>query len=122
MSLSIGQEIYNILNNDLELNQLVEGGIYPIIAKVGANYPYIIYKRESFTPLYTKDIHTQDIINVSIMCVSETYSESIDIIERIYTLLENKRTNKIRSIIVESATEDFISDVYIQTLNIKITI
>lgn len=123
-SLKIGKEIYSLLNGNEELTKLVGNKIYPIIVEKETTFPFIVYKRTNLTPEYTKDYHLKDNVYIEITCVSDNYSESIDLVSIVRKILENKRdlAKGITNIILESANEDFIDDAYIQTINFKISI
>lgn len=122
-SLRIGKEIYSLLNGCETLTKLVGNRIYPIIVEKETSYPFIVYRRTTIIPDYTKDFHFKDSVLLDIICVSNDYSESIDIASIVRELLEDKRFKQlgIDSIKVESAEEDFIDDAYIQTISFNIT-
>ena len=123
-SIRIGKEIFSILNGSDELTNIVGNKIYPIIVEKETSYPFIVYKRTNIIPDYTKDFHFKDSVLLDIICVSNDYSESIEIASIVRTLLEDKRfgLQGIESIKLESADEDFIDDAYIQTISFNITI
>lgn len=123
-SLRIGKEIFSILNGSEELTKIVGTSIYPIIVEKETNYPFIVYKRTNIIPDYTKDFHFKDSVLVDIICVSNDYSESVEIASIVRNLLEDKsfRLQGIESIKLDSADEDFTDDAYIQTISFNITI
>lgn len=123
-SIKIGKEIYSLLNGSVELTSLVGNRIYPIIVEKECSYPFIVYKRTNIIPDYTKDLHYKDSVLMDIICVSNDYSEAIEIASMVRNLLEDKkfRLQGIESIKLESADEDFIDDAYIQTISFNITI
>lgn len=123
-SIRIGKEIFSILNGSDELTNIVGNKIYPIIVEKETSYPFIVYKRTNIIPDYTKDFHFKDSVLLDIICVSNDYSESIEIASIVRNLLEDKRfgLQGIESIKLESADEDFIDDAYIQTISFNITI
>ena len=55
MSLSIGAHVYKKLSDSTELAKLVSDKIYAISTKTETSFPFVIYKRNSLTPEYTKD-------------------------------------------------------------------
>ncbi|CDE61291.1 putative uncharacterized protein [Parabacteroides sp. CAG:409] len=122
-SLKVGKEIYSLLNGNSELTAIVGNKIYPIIVEKDTTYPFITYKRTNIIPDYTKDLHFKDSVIVDIICVSDNYSESIDIASIVRKTLEDKkfRSLGIESIKVESADEEFTDDAYIQTISFNIT-
>lgn len=121
-SLEVGKQIYSLLNGDSRLTNLVENKIYPIIVEKETNYPFIVYKRSNVIPEYTKDFHLKDNVIIDIICVSNDYANGIEIAEIVRDILEDKRTNDIQSIRLESADEDYIDDAFVQTLSFNLTI
>lgn len=116
-SIKVGKEIYSLLNGNADLTALVGNKIYPIIVEKDTTYPFIVYKRSSITPTYTKDFHLSDEVIVDIVCVSNSYTEGIDVAGLVRNTLEDKRIQGIQSIKLDSADEDFINDAYVQTLS-----
>lgn len=121
-SLKVGKEIYSLLNGSSLLTDIVGSKIYPIIVEKETTYPFIVYKRSNIIPNYTKDFHFKDEVIIDVICVSNDYSESVDIASMVRDILEDKRFTGIESIKLESADEDFIDDAYIQTLSFNLTI
>lgn len=121
-SLEVGKEIYSLLNGDSRLTTLVGNKIYPIIVEKETNYPFIVYKRSNVISEYTKDFHLKDNVIIDIICVSNDYANGIEIAEIVRDILEDKRTNDIQSIRLESADEDYIDDAFVQTLSFNLTI
>ena len=108
-------------SND-SLTGVVGSKIYPIIVEKETTYPFIVYKRSNIIPSYTKDFHFKDEVIIDIICVSDDYSESVDIASMVRDILEDKRFADIESIKLESADEDFIDDAYVQTLSFNLII
>ena len=126
-SLKVGKEIYSLLNGNDSLTGVVGSKIYPIIVEKETTYPFIVYKRSNIIPDYiipdyTKDFHFKDEVIIDIICVSDDYSESVDIASMVRDILEDKRFADIESIKLESADEDFIDDAYVQTLSFNLII
>lgn len=121
-SLKVGKEIYSLLNGSSLLTNIVGSKIYPIIVEKETTYPFIVYKRSNIIPNYTKDFHFKDEVIIDVICVSNDYSESVDIASIVRDILEDKRFTGIESIKLESADEDFMDDAYIQTLSFNLTI
>lgn len=121
-SLKVGKEIYSLLNGSGLLTNIVGSKIYPIIVEKETTYPFIVYKRSNIIPNYTKDFHFKDEVIIDVICVSNDYSESVDIASIVRDILEDKRFTGIESIKLESADEDFMDDAYIQTLSFNLTI
>lgn len=121
-SLKVGKVIYSLLNGSSLLTNVVGSKIYPIIVEKETTYPFIVYKRSNIIPSYTKDFHFKDEVIIDIICVSNDYSESVEIASIVRNILEDKRFTDIESITLESADEDFIDDAYVQTLSFNLTI
>ena len=121
-SLKVGKEIYSLLNGSSLLTDIVGSKIYPIIVEKETTYPFIVYKRSNIIPNYTKDFHFKDEVIIDVICVSNDYSESVDIASMVRDILEDKRFTGIESINLDSADEDFIDDAYVQTLSFNLSI
>ena len=116
MSLSIGAHVYKKLSDSTELAKLVSDKIYAISTKTETSFPFVIYKRNSLTPEYTKDRYgTGDIV-----VASDNYLNSVTIAEEVRKSLENKRGSYDNFDVIDSklisANEDFIEDTFIQSL------
>jgi hypothetical protein len=121
MSLSIGEHIYKQLSNSTELTKLVSDKIYAISTKTETSFPFVIYKRGSLTPEYTKDRYgTGDTVSVEVVVASDNYSNSVTIAEEVRKSLETKRGSYNDFDVIDaklmSADEDFIEDTFIQRL------
>jgi hypothetical protein len=127
-SLKVGKEIYSLLNGNDSLTGVVGSKIYPIIVEKETTYPFIVYKRSNIIPSYTKDFHFKDEVIIDIICVSDDYSESVDIASMVRDILEDKRFadfnifSDIVGINLYSADDDFIDDAYVQTLSFNLII
>ena len=55
MSLSIGAHVYKKLSDSTELAKLISDKIYAISTKTEISFPFVIYRRNSLVPEYTKD-------------------------------------------------------------------
>ena len=82
---------------------------------------FVIYKRSSLVPEYTKDRYgTGDAVSVEIAVASDNYLNSITIAEEVRKALENKRGSYDSFDVIDaklmSADEDFIEDTFIQRL------
>lgn len=126
MSLQVGKAIYTLLSSNQQLVSMVDGNIFPLIAEINTTFPFIVYKRESVTPQYSKDYWTSDEVMINVMVASNDYVESIDIADLVRQSLDSKQGEysgiKIRDIRLTQADEDFIDDTYIQYLTFKIKI
>lgn len=121
MSLSISKHIYAKLSESEALKPLVGDKIFAISTKEATTFPFVVYKRNSLTPAYTKDRYdTGDNATVEVVVVSDNYFESVEIAEVIRLTLENKRGKydsfNVTGARLDSADEDFIDDTFIQRL------
>lgn len=121
MSISISKHVFAKLSASEALKTLVGDKIFPLSTKEATTFPFIIYKRDSLTPAYTKDRYdTGDNVVSEVVVASDNYFNSIEIAEVVRESLENKR-GKYKSFNVTdakllSADEDFIDDTFIQRL------
>lgn len=121
MSLSIGVHILQKLSASQELHSVVGEKIFPIVATHETTFPFIIYKRGSLTPGYTKDRYsTGDNTTAELIVASDKYADSVKIIELVRSALENKGGEYNSFSVVDakviSADEDFIEDTFIQRI------
>ena len=121
MSLSIGAHVYKKLSDSTELAKLISDKIYAISTKTEISFPFVIYRRNSLVPEYTKDRYgTGDTVSVEVAVASDNYLNSVTIAEEVRKALENKRGqydnfNGLDAQLI-SATEEFIEDTFIQSL------
>lgn len=134
-SILIGKQIKTILSGNQSLNTLVKGHISPIItynkAKMETNtgyteYPFIVYKRESIVTEYCKDGAIEDTVNMSILCVSDEYVESLTVANYVREALECQHFRTEEMTISEcrltGAQEDYVYDAYTQLLSFQFKI
>ena len=128
MSIQIGKAIYSILSADAELSALVGNRIFPLIAVKAHDeetiYPFIVFRRDSINPSYSKDGINSDITTVSILCVSNDYEQSALVADLALSALSGKRGTFegeiIDSIRLIEASEDFQEDAFVQSIKITI--
>ena len=99
--------------------------VYPIIAENSTTYPFIVYSRDSLTPTYCKDGCIEDNVELTIRIVSATYGEGIDIansIREVLTLKNFARPAEIINSTLNSASESYEENAYIQTLSFSFNI
>lgn len=124
MSLLINRCIYSILSTDTNLKSKVGTKIYPLIANENTTFPFIVFKRSSFSVEYTKDGVLEDTTQVDIITASDNYSDSVEIADIIRNTLELKKGTfnniNIKECKLSSADEDYLENTYIQTLSFTI--
>lgn len=126
MSLQIGKAIYEILHSNTDIVTKLNDKIFPLIADVNTSFPFIIYKRTSVVPVYTKDRYSKnESVSVQIVIASDKYFDTVEISDLVRTTLEGKMGTFsgiiISDVRLDSADEDFIEDTFIQTLTFNIT-
>lgn len=124
-SISTLKHVYQLLINDEILNGLVDKKIYPLVAEESVTYPFIIFTKENAFGNYTKDLLVYDTVTISFAIAATNYFQTVEIAERVRQILENYQDDYFYNILLESVTEDFVEDTYIQqlqfTTKIKIT-
>lgn len=130
-SILVGKYIYQALSNDDTLTALVSSDkIFPLKAKVQVNpetgdeeditFPFIVYARESLTPIYTKDMLTSNQVKFTIIAVSDEYEESLEIANAVRNCLECKvyqdNNINISRIKLDTISEETIDEAFIQTI------
>ena len=123
-SLRIGEYIFSVLSGSLDLKGLVGDKIFPLVVKNEVNSPFIVYNRLSLTPSYTKDCLLEDTVRVEIQCVANSYSEAINIMCLVRDRLEGLRDkpNGVERILIESCTEEYSEDAFIESMIFSIKI
>ena len=119
-SISIIKELRKILLSNVELKKLVGERIFPIVADVETNYPFIVIKRNSLTVNYTKDILLLDENLLTFSILAEDYENAVNIAELVRVTLENKKTDFIKDCRITNVTDSYNNIFVIEiTFNIK---
>ena len=117
-SILIGKTIFKLLSASAELKKYVDKKIYPLIADDGVTYPFIIYYRTSIRNIVCKDGFYDDEVGFSILVVSNSYIESLEIANIVRSIFEkNKLTDTIYNCKVEDIDEDYNNNAYIQEID-----
>ncbi len=116
-AISTNKHVYSLLTSDSELTEMVNDNIFPLVAEESVNYPFIIFTKESVTPSYTKDFLTFDLVTISVVVASNNYIDTVNIAERVRNVLENYRDSYFYNILLDSVSEEFVEDAFIQQLN-----
>jgi hypothetical protein len=117
--LKTNEIIYKILTSSTELNTIVNQNIYAIDAPIDTPLPLVVYSR-SIDLAHNKDYYTAE-IDYEIGCYSDNYTESLDIAQIIFDLINNYEENNVKKILIYSINEE-ISDtgsIFLQKLNCK---
>lgn len=118
-SIKLGGYIYNLLS---DINTKCK--VYPLVADNDAKFPFIIYKRVGLYDSTTKDGYTnEDTLNYEIKVVTDTYQKGIDIANDVRQAIEHATKTysdmTIEDIRLINATEDYMENAFIQTLNFQ---
>lgn len=117
--LEIGKAIYKVLEGTTK--------VYPLVADMGASYPFITYRRSGLSHANTKDrFNYQELATVEVIVASDKYAEALQIAKQILGRMEYTRgmyeNISISEIKLVNAEEDYIEDAFIQKLTFNIEI
>lgn len=123
-SLKIGKVIHD------ELRDIID--IFPLVAPANTTGTFAVYKRSSLKVDNTKDgFNYQEVSNIEIVIVSQTYLESIEKAINVKMYLEHlhgtfqtakDETIEIGDITLIDASEEYNNDAYLQIMNFQVTI
>lgn len=116
-NLNVGKAINTMLSTVLPS--------YPIIAEQCANFPFSVYRRLGYQTKNTKDIYNyEETIVFEVNIAATTYAESIELAQKVKDVLEHQRgiyeNLKINDITMIDASEDWVSESYIQSMRFNI--
>ena len=120
-SILAGKYLRKILIENEELMELISANnIFPLLANADTTFPFIVYSRNNITPIYTKDILTDNNAVFTVIVVSDKYTESLDIANAVRHSLEGYRYKdeiiNIYPIKLDSIYEETMDDAYIQRM------
>ena len=120
-SLSINKYVLKLLKANSALMALTPyERIYPIYAKQGTTFPFIVINRDSVLSAYSKDGCFEDTVTVTATAVTDRYDVSVSIASEIRNSLEGKRYKDdniyISQITMQSANETIYNNAFIQQL------
>lgn len=116
-AVSVGQKVYELLTSNDELMRNIDvNNIFPLIAEEGATFPFIVFRRDGITPNYTKKELATETVSLSVFIASKSYAESVKLAELVREILELHKDSYFNQITLDSVTEDFVEDSYIQEL------
>lgn len=126
MKVSVSQHIYTALSSDAGIVKAVGKKIYPIATKNEVKFPFIVYEKESYTPLYDKLGMASANIDESIYILAETYSEAEQIAEMVVKALDRKKATyadyDVINAIVTDIPEDYVNQTFVQQVRMRFTI
>lgn len=117
----VGKDIKQLLVDDSEVQRMLEGKIFPIVATEGTNFPFLVYRRAAYRPMSNKD-YSDEVVSMEIVILSSKYDESVEIANAVADALDRKETEIISDIQLTNISEDFSGDTYLQKLYFDIAI
>jgi len=120
-SILITKYIVDLLEANTQLTNYVGNKIYPIDAKQGTTFPFIVIRRTNISAEYSKDGRTKDTVGFSVIIVSDSYEDSVNIAQLVRETLELYRgevdATKIFYITFTGITEDLYNNAFVQQMN-----
>ncbi|MCI1681445.1 MAG: DUF3168 domain-containing protein [Bacteroides sp.] len=122
----ITTDLKNILLEDQEIADIIEGRTFPVFAEEDTAGTFITYQRDKYSAPLSKMGAGNDSCFVFITAVSDDYDISQDLAEKIYYVLFGE--HKINGVSFDASLEDSTEDCvvsesgkkYLQTLLFKI--
>ena len=115
----IGSEIRNVILSSAAVKNAVDTKVFPLIANAGTTFPFIVYRRSSYSPLSDKDTLTESVY-IEIAIITTNYEQSVSIANDVADVLIHYESDTIEQIKVTNISEEFISDSFIQKINLQI--
>ena len=115
----IGSEIRDVLSSALGDN--VKKKIFPLVAPANTTFPFIVYRRSGYTPNSNKDFQSE-IVFIEIAVITTEYAESVEIANNIADTLQAASSENIEKITGTNIIEEYISDSFVQKINISVKI
>lgn len=115
----IGSEIRNVILSSSAVKNAVDTKVFPLIANAGTTFPFIVYRRSSYSPQSDKDVLNESVyIEIAIIC--NNYEQSVSIANDVADVLIQYESDTIEEIKVTNISEEFISDSFVQKVNLQI--
>ena len=116
----IGKELTTIILQNDEITALINDKLFPLVANAGTTFPFIVYRRSSFSPRGNKD-ELSEVVGVELAIISNTYSTSVNLANLVADTLLNVSDNDVIDYIkIVNMWEDFSEDTFIQKISIDI--
>lgn len=115
----IGSEIRNVILSSTAVKNAVDTKVFPLIANAGTTFPFIVYRRSSYSPKSDKDVLNETVyIEIAIIC--NNYEQSVSIANDVADVLLAYESDTIEEIKVTNISEEFISNSFVQKVNLQI--
>lgn len=115
----IGQEIRNAILSSAAVKNAVDTKVFPLIANAGTTFPFLVYRRSSYSPMSNKDT-LNETVYMEIAIITNNYEQSVTIANDVADVLINYESDTIEEIKVTNISEEFISDSFVQKINLQI--
>lgn len=117
----IGSEIRNVILSSAAVKNAVDTKVFPLIANAGTTFPFIVYRRSSYSPLSNKDVLNESVyMEIAIICTN--YEQSVSIANDVADVLLAYESDTIEEIKVSNISEEFISNSFVQKVNLQINL
>lgn len=115
----IGLEIRNVILSSTAVKNAVGTKVFPLIANAGTTFPFVVYRRSSYSPQSDKDVLSESVyMEIAIIC--NNYEQSVSIANDVADALMQYESDTIEEIKVTNISEEFISDSFVQKVNLQI--
>ena len=119
--IEIGKVIYSVLTNDAELDAIIDGKVFPLIAEPDTTFPFITYTRQNvYVVNSSKDGWFNDELTFNIQICDNDYMQSCHIANLIRDLLENNVLTaddmKVYNIRMTGISEMWSENAYVQSM------
>lgn len=114
----VGKELKELLSVSA-VSYFVGDKIFPIVANEGTTFPFVVYRRNGYTPASNKD-YRSEIVSVEIVCLSQNYKESVELANAVADSLINKETELIEDIKITNLSEDYSEDSFLQNIYLDV--
>ena len=115
----IGLEIRNAILSSTAVKNAVGTKVFPLIANAGTTFPFVVYRRSSYSPQSDKDVLSESVyMEIAIIC--NNYEQSVTIANDVADALIQYESDTIEEIKVTNISEEFISDSFVQKVNLQI--
>ena len=115
----IGLEIRNVILSSTAAKNAVGTKVFPLIANAGTTFPIVVYRRSSYSPPSDKDVLSESVyMEIAIIC--NNYEQSVSIANDVADALIQYESDTIEEIKVTNISEEFISDSFVQKVNLQI--
>lgn len=115
----IGSEIRNVILSSTTVKNAVDTKVFPLVANAGTTFPFIVYRRSSYSPKSDKDVLNETVyMEIAIIC--NNYEQSVSIANDVADALIPYESDTIEEIKVTNISEEFISDSFVQKVNLQI--